>query len=571
MVDVHNATVEIVSGWQDHCDIETEGPSVTILEDFHSNTLTITDTNIRGGVSSQPCNITVTVPEMFNCSIQAHSLNLRVRNKLLGDFSVRCEEGSIAVDKMRGLNLLFDCKNSDITVNTLLEGNVAMACKSLQGKMLNGEDVRLEASDSVSIEAMYAEVVSLRCGGPVRVGLLRGHADVDCGSAVINGIDGSFQITAATGNISLQINKIMAKDGRTSFAKSSVGNVTVTVDPELVANLTCESARVDDQDSITILSDAFLRNDSGGGGASESPLATGTATGTATATATATTTTTVGAGAGVAGRASASVCGLLTGESLAPKRARSSRGNGTSSGKIDLRGAESQSLQSLAAGGVNDPSPSVPSVPSLHLTANETVKVETLSWIEAIRRRHGFADPVPVGTVSVGRRAAARASHAAAAQQLQGAAAGVGAASPVDVSRAVSCSAAAATAADAAVTMATMAPPVSSDADAGVVASVKLSIEDIPGVKTEGDKYVIMYTCKVCNTRSAKKISKQAYHHGVVVVRCAGCQNLHLIADRLSVFEDDSWDIQKHLESLGGDDKVKVMTEDNVLELLRKS
>jgi protein import protein ZIM17 len=97
-------------------------------------------------------------------------------------------------------------------------------------------------------------------------------------------------------------------------------------------------------------------------------------------------------------------------------------------------------------------------------------------------------------------------------------------------------------------------------------------------VKADGDKMVIMFTCTVCDTRSARKISKRAYAEGIVLVRCGGCKNRHLIADRMGVFEDTiadkdgslqpgtGWDIQKYLAKEMGTTS-KYITDENVFEL----
>ena len=100
---------------------------------------------------------------------------------------------------------------------------------------------------------------------------------------------------------------------------------------------------------------------------------------------------------------------------------------------------------------------------------------------------------------------------------------------------------------------------------AGPSAGVSGSFSDVPGVRSEGDKYAMMYTCGVCDTRAAKMVSKQAYHHGTVLIRCPQCQNLHLIADHLGQFEEKGWTVEQFLEAQG--EKVRHVASDNVLEL----
>lgn len=80
--------------------------------------------------------------------------------------------------------------------------------------------------------------------------------------------------------------------------------------------------------------------------------------------------------------------------------------------------------------------------------------------------------------------------------------------------------------------------------------------EGVPLSKMEG-KLHLLYTCKICSTRNTKFISKQAYECGVVIVRCDGCSNNHLIADNLGWFTD--MDGKKNIEDILGENGERVI------------
>lgn len=61
------------------------------------------------------------------------------------------------------------------------------------------------------------------------------------------------------------------------------------------------------------------------------------------------------------------------------------------------------------------------------------------------------------------------------------------------------------------------------------------SKNETPIGKIEG-KIFAQFTCNVCQSKVQKTFSKASYEHGVVLIRCDGCKNLHLVRNIICYF-----------------------------------
>lgn len=70
----------------------------------------------------------------------------------------------------------------------------------------------------------------------------------------------------------------------------------------------------------------------------------------------------------------------------------------------------------------------------------------------------------------------------------------------------------------------------------------------------------MIFTCRVCNTRSRKEFTRGAYEKGVVLVTCDGCKNRHVIADNLGWFGKEK-NVEEILQKKG-ESVIKISSDD---------
>ena len=58
-------------------------------------------------------------------------------------------------------------------------------------------------------------------------------------------------------------------------------------------------------------------------------------------------------------------------------------------------------------------------------------------------------------------------------------------------------------------------------------------------------------TCGKCEAKQARTFSRHSYEKGVVLIRCEGCDSLHLIADNMGWFRDEKVNIEQIMREKG--------------------
>ena len=364
--------IELVSQWQDYIEIESSVGFDAVVDE-ESQVMSIG----RGEAGSF---LRIITPEITNVFVRGGEIDLSLVNKFEGDISIECTGGRVQMDKVRGMNINLDCGEAALVSKKLIEGDkVDISCGKMKAKMVNGEAVKLVSNPGgIEVGAAYINRLDVTGTKDVKIDLLNGESRIESveGNLAISNIDGAFKMIAQKGNVHLQVNKLV--QGRGSEVSAMRGGIQMSMDPEIKASIDAQCLGAGGRAIVSIVSDSFEESQELRGAAGEG-------------------------GVRAPRSRNKHKQGLFTGQSAAAKRPTFSTPGSDRSGKIDLGGAEAQALQQTVTkegkreemplqGCQHEQEGEVDEGFDLTLISHGHIRVETLSWIEIIRRKHGFGD-----------------------------------------------------------------------------------------------------------------------------------------------------------------------------------
>jgi hypothetical protein len=358
-------TIRVTTGWQDHTEVTFAGQSdgMNVIDSSVEQILEITDEHSQ--TDGDKIGIDVVTPQSINLFVRAHEMDLSVSNKLEGDVNISCKRGSVSLEKIRGMNVTIDVGHASLQSSKLIEGeSVSINAYDFSGKMVNGAKIDISLLESMKVQAMYIEEhANIAVERNIDIGLFNGTGTIRSkqGNVNVRNIDGHFDISSGKGNVSLQVNKMDSSE-IPNQATAHKGNLQVAIDPEIIAAVDCANTSTASRAIVTIVSDSFEEF------SEMKPSFLETSKGSSSAPE----------------RSARRIQGRLTGQSSGTKRPPLDTANGASrSGKIDLDNVN-QLNETMNLGRKTGSEDSF----DLVLTAFGHIRMETLSWIEAIRRKH---------------------------------------------------------------------------------------------------------------------------------------------------------------------------------------
>ena len=201
------ARITVTTAWQDFCSL----PEHQLNSWKRSVTTESSNIVVFSAVESKDeLALDLVVPEYMSVEIYGGIISLNVPKKLQGDLIVLIYSGSVHLYKVKGSHIDLQCGDGEIHVEKALEGNVTVVAGTFNAKMLNANDVKINAK-LLTIYALYCRFAQIQAKENVSIGLLKGSATVSSssGKVSVQNVDGAVRLLAEAGDVDVQANNLL--------------------------------------------------------------------------------------------------------------------------------------------------------------------------------------------------------------------------------------------------------------------------------------------------------------------------------------------------------------------------